>query len=91
MKKSLILAGLVFAASTGIKADSLPECVEARVDYIGGNPQKLHVPTGQGRVEDVPALESQKSIYRDHAVGNVGGSATPATSPDWDTSEPSDE
>mgnify|MGYP000718142525 CR=1 FL=1 len=91
MRIGLILAGLVFTASAGIKADSLPEGAECRLDYIGGNPATIYVPTDRSRVEDVPALESHKSLYRDHAVGNVGGSATPAFAPDWDTSGPSDE
>ncbi len=89
MKAVLILGGVVFAASIGINAEQLGG-VDARIDYIGGSPKVPYIPSDQRRVEDVPALDSQNQIYRQAAVGNVGGSATPATSPDFDTSQPSD-
>ncbi|MEI6187723.1 MAG: hypothetical protein WCP46_04385 [Alphaproteobacteria bacterium] len=90
MKKVLIL-GVVVAASVGINAEQLPGGVDARVDYIGGNPSVPYIPSDQRRIEDIPALDSQKQIHWESTVGNVGGSATPATSPDFDTSQPSDE
>ncbi len=91
MKAVLILGGVVFAASVAINAEQLPGGVDARIDYIGGSPKVPYIPPDQRRVEEVPALDSQNQIYRQAAVGNVGGSATPATSPDFDTSQPSDE